>query len=107
MSTVMVTNMPFWCERVGAPRTLAVELPFGHLLGQPGDRGQQRRVILQALDVLVEATAPGTIVHSTERWPGSSTEAMRASHPRTPPPIGAGMARKIRAALRGLGRERR
>ena len=52
LSTILVTNMPFWAEKIGVPRTLAVEFPFGHMLGQPGDVAVQRRVILQALDVL-------------------------------------------------------
>ena len=107
LSTVMVTNMPFWAEKVGAPRTLAVEFPFGHILGQPGNREQQVRVIRQALDVLEKAQAPETIVHSRETWPTSLEEAMHAAHPETPPPIGAQMGRHIGSFLRGLRRNRR
>ena len=70
LSTIMVTNMPFWAKKIGAPRTLAVEFPFGHLLGQPHNREQQMRVIRQALEVLEKAESPGMIVHSEEKWPG-------------------------------------
>ncbi len=104
MSTVMVTNMPFWAERVGAPRTLAVEFPFGHLLGQPHNQAQQTRVILQALQVLEEAGSPGTIVHFQDKWPTSLEEALRVSHPQTPPPIGAQMGRYIGKFLMGMRR---
>jgi hypothetical protein len=104
MSTVMVTNMPFWAERVGTPRTLAVEFPFGHTLGQPHHREQQTRVIVQALQVLEEARAPGTIIHFQEKWPTSLEEAQRVSHPRTPPPIGAEMGRYIGKFLMGMRR---
>ena len=52
IAAVLVTNMPFWSERVGAQRSLAVEFPFGHVLGQAHNQELQRRVILQALDVL-------------------------------------------------------
>ena len=45
LSTILVTNMPFWSEKIGTPRTLAVEFPFGHLLGAPNDPTQQMRVI--------------------------------------------------------------
>jgi D-proline reductase (dithiol) PrdB len=107
MSTVMVTNMPFWAEKIGVPRTLAVEFPFGHLLGQPDNREQQMRVILQALEVLEQAEAPGTIVHSPEKWPDPLEQALHDSHPETPPPITGDMGRYIGKFLRGLRRGKR
>ena len=45
LATVLVTMMPYWAEKVGAPRTLAVEYPFGQTLGQPRDTAGQMRVI--------------------------------------------------------------
>jgi hypothetical protein len=104
MSTVMVTNMPFWAEKVGVSRALAIEFPFGHILGQPHNREQQMRVIRQALEVLERAEAPGTIVHSSEKWPTSLEEALHVSHPAAPPPIAADMGRYIGKFLRGLRR---
>ena len=106
MSTVTVTNMPFWAEKMGAPRTLAVEFPFGHILGQPGNREQQMKVIHQALAVLDTAEEPGTIVHSQEKWSTSHEEALHASHPEARSPIGAEMGRHIGSFLRGLRRRR-
>jgi D-proline reductase (dithiol) PrdB len=106
LSTVMVTNMPFWAEKIGVPRTLAVEFPFGHMLGQPHDVAQQARVIREALQVLATAEEPGTIVHSRERWPGSHEEAVRVSHSETEPPISGQMGRYIGRFLRGLRRGR-
>jgi len=107
MSTVMVTNMPFWAEKVGAPRTLAVEFPFGHILGQPLKKEMQMRVILQALELLETAESPGTIVHFQEKWPAPIKEALHDSHPETPPPIMADMARYIGKFLRGIRRGNR
>jgi hypothetical protein len=104
MSTVTVTNMPFWSERVGAPRTLAVEFPFGHILGQAHNRELQRRVIQQALAVLEGAAGPGAIVHSQEPWPEPLELGRRASEPETPPPIAAQMGRHIGKILMGLRR---
>jgi len=104
MSTIMVTNMPYWIEKVGAPRTLAVEFPFGHILGQPHNREQQMRVIRHALGVLETAEAPGTIIHSPEKWPASVEEALHDSHPEKPPPIMAEMGRHIGQFLRSLRR---
>ena len=104
MSTIVVTNMPFWSERVGAPRTLAVEFPFGHMFGQPHNPEMQRRVILQALDVLEKAESPGTIVHFQEQWPEPLEAALRASHPPVPPPISSQMGRYIGQFLLGMRR---
>ena len=52
LSTILVSQIPYLVETVGAPRTLAVEFPLGHTLGQPHNEDQQRRVLIQALDVL-------------------------------------------------------
>jgi len=104
MSTVVVTNMPFWSERVGAPRSLGVEFPFGHIVGPARDRAMQRRVILQALDVLEKSTEPGTIEHFQERWPEPLEMARRCSEPEVPPPIAAQMGRYIGKLLMGMRR---
>jgi D-proline reductase (dithiol) PrdB len=104
VSTILVTNMPFWAERVGAPRVLAVEFPFGHILGRPGDRNMQMRVIDRALEVLEQAETPGTIVHFQEKWPEPLEKALHDSHPEQPPPIMGQMGRHIGSFLRGMRR---
>lgn len=107
MSTILVTNMPFWAEKVGVPRTLAVEFPFGHILGQPHNKEQQMRVIRRALEVLEETTGPGKIVHFQEMWPVPLKEALEGCHPDMPPPIAEHMGRHIGSFLRGLRRASR
>ncbi len=104
IATVVVTNMPFWAERVGTPRTLAVEFPFGHPLGGTHDREMQRRVILAALELIERASAPGEIEEFPEKWGGSVAEGRRISEPRIPAPITAQMGRHIGAFLRGMRR---
>jgi hypothetical protein len=104
MSTVTVTNMPFWAERVGAPRTLAVEFPFGHILGRAHDQALQRKVIDQALELLEGPARPGATVHFQEPWPEPLEAGRRASHPPEPPPIAAEMGRHIGRLLMGLRR---
>ena len=99
LSTILVTNMPFWVERVGAPRTLAVEFPFGHNLGQPHDAVGQMRVIRQALEVLEKADAPGAIVHSPDKWPVSQKEATQDWQPEEPSPVVKVMAPEIREMM--------
>lgn len=100
LSTILVTNMPFWSEKIGAPRVLAVEFPFGHLLGAPGEAAQQMRVIREALRVLETADKPGTTVHSTEVWPERLEEAQKNWQPPEPSPIISIMGPKIRELLR-------
>jgi hypothetical protein len=92
LATVQVTNVPFWAEKAGVPRTLAVEFPFGHTLGQPHDTAQQARVIHQALEVLETAEAPGAIVHSSETWPVPRKEALKDWQPKEPSPVIQAMA---------------
>ena len=100
LSTIMVTPMPCWAERVGVPRTLAVEFPFGHTLGQPHDVAQQMRVIRQALAVLETAQSPGTIVHSPETWPASQKEATQDWQPDEPSPVVQILAPRLREIIR-------
>lgn len=100
LATILVTNMPYWAEKIGAPRTLAVEFPFGHMLGQPGDAAMQMRVIRQALDVLMTASVPGAIVHSDEVWPVPAGEAMKAWQPTEPSPVIAVLGPQLREMLR-------
>jgi hypothetical protein len=104
MATVMVTNMPYWAEKIGVPRALGVEMPFGHILGKPGDRDGQRGIILEALGLLNTADQPGSVLHSTTRWPGSPEEAFHAAHPTDPPPIMGQMGKHIGNFLRNMRR---
>ena len=92
--------MPFWAEKIGVPRTLAVEFPFGQTLGQAGDAAQQMRVIRQCLEVLTNAAAPGEIVHSNETWPQAIEEAQKSWQPSEPSPIIAELGPRIREILR-------
>lgn len=92
--------MPFWAEMVGVPRTLAVEFPFGHILGAPGNISQQFVVIGEALKVLEEADAPGTIVHSNQKWDEEVDVAMKNWQPEMPSPVIAHMSGKMREILK-------
>ena len=87
ISTVVVTMMPFWAEKLGTPRTLGVEFPFGHPLGRAGEREEQSAVIRRALTVLSESTAPGTLAHYEQAWLGDEREWRRRWQPSEPSPI--------------------
>ena len=92
--------MPYWAEKIGTPRTLGVEFPFGHTLGQPHDISQQMRIIRAALNVLKTAESPGTIVHSDEGWPVPEREAYKSWQPTEPSPIIRELGPRIREMLR-------
>jgi hypothetical protein len=100
LSTILLTPMPFWVKRVGVPRALAVEFPFGQILGPAGDAAQQRRVVEAALALLETAAGPGTLVHSAETWPYPEEEAHQAWQPPEPSPIVAQMAPHLLEVLR-------
>ncbi len=100
LATVLVTMMPFWAEKIGVPRTLAVEFPFGHTLGEAHNVAQQMRVIEQSLEVLETAVAPGTIIHSAESWNQPQKEAYKAWQPASPSPVIAAMAPQLRQMMR-------
>jgi hypothetical protein len=105
-STILVTMMPYWAEKVGVPRTLAVEFPFGQTLGQPGDVVQQMRVIRQGLGVLETSSSPGTIIHSDEGWPIDQKVAYKAWQPPEPSPIIAELAPQFRDMMRKNRKEK-
>ena len=97
LSTVLVTMMPSWAEQYGVPRALAIEYPFAHPLGMPHDEATQTRIIRQALDVLAEAQAPNTIVHSPEVWPGNEAEWRKRWQPSGASPLVAKYLDDIRS----------
>jgi hypothetical protein len=86
MSTILVTMMPDLSERIGVPRTVGVEFPFGHTLGHAGDRDEQMAVIRDALRVLRDASGPGRVEHLPYEWPDFD-RWRREWHPEKPAPI--------------------
>jgi hypothetical protein len=77
-----------------------VEFPFGHTLGAPHDVLQQKRVILEALNVLEEAPEPGRTVHSEESWGVSVEDSIQSWQPKEPSPVIAELTPKFRDMLR-------
>lgn len=56
-------------ENVKIPRALFVRFPYGAPLGPAHDAETQMAVIRAALEVLVSAAQPGTIVEAAVEWP--------------------------------------
>jgi len=97
---VVVTTMPYWCEKMGTPRTVGVEFPFGHQYGMPGNREMQMKVILAALSLLEEAREPGEVRELDIEWPQDFDLAKKDWQPLEPSPIVAMMLEQRRAAAR-------
>ena len=69
LSTVVLTPMPEFHNAVGIPRSVAIEYPFGRLLGQVNDIAGQQRVLERAISMLEDADTPGQIRHLEFVWP--------------------------------------
>ena len=68
IATICVIGLKEIAEKVRPPRTLHLKWPFGHPLGEPGNRAQQLTVIHTALSLLYADDAPGTIYEPDWRW---------------------------------------
>ncbi len=87
ISTILVTMMPHFAEKLGAPRALGVEFPFGHTLGKAGETDEQLAVIRHALRVLRDAEQPGAIEHYERPWVGDEREWRKRWQPLEASPI--------------------
>jgi hypothetical protein len=66
--TVSISITKDLTESVGVPRAVFVKWPLGHPLGEADTEAQQRTMIYEALQLLVEANEPGTIHEPGYRW---------------------------------------
>ena len=68
VSTVALALVDELAVLVKAPRMLYLHWPFGHALGEPDRRDQQRTVLHDALSLARAAPGPGLIVELPYRW---------------------------------------
>ena len=68
MSTVALAQVKELAVLVKAPRMLFLRWPFGHALGEPDNREQQRAVLHDAFSLARAAPRPGLIVELPYRW---------------------------------------
>jgi hypothetical protein len=68
IATVGITLVREFTEQVLAPRTVHLKWPFGHPLGEPDNRKQQRAVLRRAFQALYAIDKPGTIVDLPFKW---------------------------------------
>ena len=55
-------------QHCGVPRFVFTDFPLGNPCGRPYDAEMQRAVVSTGLELLEEATAPGSIVRTPYRW---------------------------------------
>lgn len=55
-------------EKVKPPRSIFLRWPFGHPLGEPFHRVQQRAVLAEAFKALYSIDEPGEIIDVPFRW---------------------------------------
>ena len=68
VTTVALANVKELSMLVKAPRTLYLHWPFGHALGEPGNRAQQRTVLQDVFSMARLAPRPGLIVELPYQW---------------------------------------
>lgn len=68
IATIGISSVRDYSEKVRPPRTVALRWPFGHSLGEPGNRRQQRAVLFEVFRALETIEEPGGIIDLHFRW---------------------------------------
>jgi D-proline reductase (dithiol) PrdB len=66
--TVLVSTGRDLTAQVRPPRSVFVNFPMGNPFGRPGDRAQQRRILLDALRLAETAREGGVLVDLPYEW---------------------------------------
>jgi len=68
LATIGISIVRDYTEKVKPPRTIFLRWPFGHPLGEAGNREQQAAVLGRAFAALEEIDRPGTIIDVDWKW---------------------------------------
>lgn len=66
--TVCVSTGRDLSAQVKPPRTVFVNFPMGNAFGRPEDAGQQRQILVDALELAASGTTPGELVDLPYDW---------------------------------------
>lgn len=66
--TVLVSTGRDLTAQVRPPRSVFVNFPMGNPFGRPGDRAQQRRILLDALHLAESAREAGVLADLPYDW---------------------------------------
>ena len=101
IATVAIALIRKQAENTRPPRALFVPFELGRPIGPPSDKAFQRRVILAALDMLVEGGGPVRIEDFPDDDPREVADPdwrpPLNPHPDPPPPAGEGDGKRQRA----------
>jgi D-proline reductase (dithiol) PrdB len=68
VTTVALAQVKELAVLVKAPRMLYLHWPFGHALGEPNNRDQQRTILHDVFSLARTAPRPGLIVELPYQW---------------------------------------
>lgn len=68
LTTILISLKPDVTLGTGSPRAMYIRFPMGNPFGEPGKPAQQQRILLSALEVMVQAPQAGTLVQVPYRW---------------------------------------
>jgi hypothetical protein len=68
ISTIGISIVRQYTEKVKPPRSVFVAWPFGHPLGEPFNVEQQRMILMDAFKALYSIKTPGEIVDLPYKW---------------------------------------
>jgi len=68
ISTVGISILRKYTEKIKPPRTIYLRWPFGHPLGEPFNIAQQRAVIIEAFKALYSINKAGEIIDIPFKW---------------------------------------
>jgi len=63
--TIGISLVRKYSEKIRPPRTIFVNQPFGHPLGEPFKADQQNAVLQKAFEAFSRISEPGTIIDVT------------------------------------------
>lgn len=85
--TVTLSMIPDLTRAVGVPRLVGISHPMGQPFGRPNDVARQRAVLRAMLELLANATGPGSEVELPFEWHQTPAQARNASRDVPPSPI--------------------
>ncbi len=77
--TIGISIVRKYTEKVKPPRTIFLKWPFGHPLGEPFNKAQQRAVLIEAFRGLYSIKTPGEILDLPFRWRRESYDGYGSS----------------------------
>lgn len=100
-STISLANVPDFMAATCVPRMVAIERPFGRVVGDPGDREGQLAVVRAVLEAMEGMKKPGEVVDLPFAWEGKQVTDAEVA----PPPITTYLMKHMRQSLRFMRRD--